>query len=986
MTRAFHFAWQTSPVVPVALERAHPRTVCLLAVLLSLGFLACSSSDVPPYAPAYRNAGPAGNSRTNDGGACNTPGQLGCPCTQTGATADCGHINYVNSDYVTCAMGTSRCDGNQWGPCSGNRIVAQSIRGQGLTASGIRTLSTTGGCNTPCDPACTRVVGQTQDVDAGGLTFTDAGISITGTIGAGPGSGPCKGLWCQVAACNGQPKTSVSGIVYDPAGKNPLYNAYVYIPVDPTAPLPTFTSGASCDTCAGAGSVSAVAVAQTGPDGKFTLNNVPSGTGVPLVVQMGKWRRKTTLPALNACSDNPVTSAYSRLPRNRFDGDNAIADIPHMAIASGVADPFECLLLKAGIDSAEIKAPGNNTRIDYYVFNGKNRSPGGAPGGSTLTSSLNTLKTYDVVLLPCEGTENDAHNTDAANLVSFANLGGRVFTTHYGYVWLATPSPTGIAKNQTAFFGTADWSRLDQNDYNNPTLATVDQTFPKGVAFAQWLQNVGATAALGSATINEPRHDARSALNPPSQRWIYGSSKYNTSSSPDMLLSMTFNTPVAAPSDQQCGRVVFSDFHVSADALVSASTCNYDTDCGFGATCNSMTPGTCSTVSCSANSGCQTGDSCTGAARGSCTTQACYTNSECGTGRTCSGRMGSCQVSCYADSECNAVPGNSRCSGSQGTCSAKSCSKTADCGGAGTCNNGTCSSVNCDTNIDCGSVRSCKNAVVGTCSRVSLSCDSKSDCSQYGASAVCSGASSGVCSAGNCYSSSDCGSNGTCNNGQLGTCQKTCASSADCGSLTCVSGLCQGCLGSGCPTGSSCGGYKAGTCSASGSMFPLSCRNGDLSAQEKALEFMLFDLSACVSPDSWTPPVPGIAFAPVTFNLDFTAQCPSDQRPIWREFDWQSQIPNTSTIEFKIQTSDTQANISRARSVDLASSTTSTDVPNWDVAIIDTASGGAFQKVDPPLTSLPYLRIAATLNPTSDNKASPTMIAWEVHYDCVDSQ
>src|SRR6185503_2663436 len=186
-----------------------------------------------------------------------------------------------------------------------------------------------------------------KDVDAGGLTITDSGVSITPGEAGNGGSGPCTGLWCNIASCDGGAKTTIAGSVYDPAGKNPLYNAFVYIPVDPTAALPTFTSGASCDTCAGTGTISAISMAQTGPDGKFTLStNVPSGTNIPLVVQMGKWRRKVLLPTVTSCTNNVISPANSRLPKNRTDGAGGFADIPKMALASGSADPFECLLLK----------------------------------------------------------------------------------------------------------------------------------------------------------------------------------------------------------------------------------------------------------------------------------------------------------------------------------------------------------------------------------------------------------------------------------------------------------------------------------------------------------------------------------------------------------------------------------------------------------------------------------------------------------------
>jgi hypothetical protein len=803
-------------------------------------------------------------------------------------------------------VGRSTCDGEKWGECFGDHIVAKSLPGMALGMTGRKILGTPVNCANVCNPNdCKSVVNTGKDVDSGGLTVTDSGISITpGEAGTG-GTGPCTGLWCNIASCDGGAKTTISGTVYDPAGKNPLYNAFVYIPVNPTAALPSFTSGASCDTCAGAGSISAISVAQTGPDGKFTLNtNVPSGTNIPLVVQMGKWRRKVLLPTVTSCTNNVIAPNDSRLPKNRTDGDGGYADIPKMAIATGSADPFECLLLKAGIDASEIQFPSTAAaRIHYYRFNGDDRDPGTAPAGTALTGNLNTLKLYDVVLLPCEGFENNAHNSDTPNLVNYTDVGGRIFTTHFGYQWLAT-TLLNVARNNSAFYGTANWY-INKSGYNDPMTGNVDTSFPKGQAFAQWLVNVGASATLGQMSINEPRWDAKSAINPPSQRWMYGKSRYSATN--DMLLSMTFNTPVAATPANQCGRVVFSDFHVSADALVSTSSaCNTNNDCGFGATCLPPVVGTCDVQSCTTNSHCSM------------------------SGATCVG-------------------------GSPGMCEPDSCTGNS---GSGKCDRGTCISNRCACTEDwhCGS---------GDCNGNPGFCDPKT-----------------------CTDNDDCGRSERCTAPVVGTCRKACSSSAQCDGAICVSGFCTGCQNDNdCPGwGADCNGAVAGRCSSTSSRFPLTCRNGDLSAQEKALEFMLFDLTACVSPDSWVPPAPTTVYNPVTFVQDFVSTCGQGQRPAWREFDWQDSIPSTASIVFEAQTANTVAELATAQIVPVATDDATTVLPAWDVALLDTTTGGVLRGASPPVISKNILRMTITLNPTSDKKASPTLMQWKVEYDCVDAE
>lgn len=394
--------------------------------------------------------------------------------------------------------------------------------------------------------------------NTGGGASTGGGHSTGGGSGSTGGGSACTNLECQIPQCPSGGTTSISGKVYDPAGRVPLYNVTVYVP---NKPLATLTAGPSCQSCAALITGAPVAVTLSGADGSFTLTGVPAGANIPLVVQVGKWRRMVTLPSVTACQSNPLTDPnLTRLPRNHTEG-----DLPQMAIASGRADPFECLLKKIGISDSEITTPNNGGRVHFYRENGMNLQGSNAPAGDTLYDNPTTLAGYDVVILPCEGGPNTKLPQSVTNLVNYTNAGGRVFTTHYGYVWTEPGWPQA-----------AEWNPGLPDLYDTVFNVSVDQSFPKGMAFASWLQNVQASVSPGVLGVNESRHDV-TAVKPGATRWLYGS--IPASNPADSIQHLTFNTPFLQDAGAgiegdpvQCGRVVYSDFHVTAGAV----------DAGFG--------------------------------------------------------------------------------------------------------------------------------------------------------------------------------------------------------------------------------------------------------------------------------------------------------------------------------------------------------------------------------------------------------------------
>jgi hypothetical protein len=441
-------------------------------------------------------------------------------------------------------------------------LACGSDTGTDTTLTGGRGAGATGGIVVTGGAGATG--GGAGTLGVGGAIGVGGTISTGGTSGAGggagmPPAGPCEGLQCrqttctlgscEVPACADGASTTVSGTVYAPSGTLPLYNVMVYVP---NAALEPLVEGASCNTCDVTVSGSPVTSAITDEAGHFVLPDVPVGANVPLVIQVGKWRKEVTIANVTACTDNPITDAnMTRLPANQSEG-----HMPRIALSTGELDALECLLRKIGISDSEFTNPDGDGRVNLFAgHEGTNEYEAGGEfpiSEESLWDAPSSLQPYDVVLLSCEGGEFPNEKPEEAReaLLQYLDGGGRAFLSHWHKIWLErgpAPLPTVMTFNDSD----------DDQDFT----ADIDQSFPKGAALARWLVNVEGSSVIGKVDLLDAQNTAATATPGISQRWIYHPNDPFTMA--ESVKYVSANTPVSAPANAKCGRVVYSDIHVS---------------------------------------------------------------------------------------------------------------------------------------------------------------------------------------------------------------------------------------------------------------------------------------------------------------------------------------------------------------------------------------------------------------------------------------
>lgn len=772
-------------------------------------------------------------------GTCTVPGEV---CGGGGTPNVCGTTAACTP--LTCAGAGANC-GFIGDGCGG--VLSCGTCGAGQVCGLIEPSA----CGTPgtCTPKTCADYGATCGPvpDGCGGVIASCGTCTAPQTCSGDPANPyqcgCTGVCNQLPSCPGGTTTTLTGRVTNPAGNTPLSRVLVYIPNNPQDPaLDSFPSTLTCDQCGANAAGNPLVSTHTATDGSFSLSGVPVGSTITVVIQVGRWRRRFSVNIPNACQSNvatgtgeggtPIQSGVLSMPRNSSQG-----DIPFTAIVTALGDNIECVFLKMGIDETEFKNPGGGGRIEIYNHSG--RGPYDiALGGAFINYStpdsyalVNHLQDYDQVVLPCPGTASvtgDPLLTQVSKLVDYVNAGGRLFTTHYSYIYLQR----GGAANP--FYGTALWSSSHAKQVS--AVATIDTDpalNPKGTDFAAWLNGIGAlsTVTPPTMTVGEARHDVQSVV-APTEQWMHYT---HTGQSQPAPLHFTFNTPVGASGSDQCGRVVFSDFHV-VDSPSSATwfpdECSsapmtpqekvleymlfdlascvqpYTPGCtpltcqDQGIACGPTTDGCGNVIDCG---GCAAPETCGGGGQpGQCGASTCVPQSCASQGFTCGfagdgcGDLIDCGT-CIAPETCGGAGIPGQCGGA--TCTPRSCQQLGvECGPAGDGCGGVLQCGSCPSPETCGGggilgvcgVATCTPA---TCASLGIECGLEGD------------GCGGVLDCGGCTAPETCGGGGT---------------PGQCGAVTCVPSEC----GTRCGLqGDGCGGIL--TCSPcdGGGCEPLTCES-----------------------------------------------------------------------------------------------------------------------------------------------------------------
>lgn len=390
--------------------------------------------------------------------------------------------------------------------------------------------------------------------------------------------------------CDGG-STLLTGTVYAPNGIDPIPKVRVYAAIQ----INPYPAG-YCDKCSAPIDPAYVATV-TAADGTYSLDldAVPAGATVLFTIQIGRFRKWTTLP-VTPCQSVAVTKAAETLP-----GANAAnANIPSIAVSSGNTDHLDSVLTTLGITEFDCYEGRANP---YYPYAGGGSCTALTAASPKLASALvDTTKfgatgSYNMAFISCAPDAYSTFTTPVGkkslggnagqgfdqttmtnNTQAWVAAGGRLFVTDTSYDYIAQPypldvtwdGPAGVPAGAAQPVDGANLGCSPPNNTTGPTTkynVTVDDT-----TLGAWLQVVGIVPVGSSTTPTvsiDGFYEPWSVIGsiPMSTQLIANGSMpmlapTATYSSNACLSAPAQNVPLTVQYDvPTCGRVLFSSYH-----------------------------------------------------------------------------------------------------------------------------------------------------------------------------------------------------------------------------------------------------------------------------------------------------------------------------------------------------------------------------------------------------------------------------------------
>jgi hypothetical protein len=342
-----------------------------------------------------------------------------------------------------------------------------------------------------------------------------------------------------------------------------------------------------CDQCSAPIDPAYVATF-TAADGTFSLDidNVPEASSITFAIQIGRFRKWTTLP-VTACTTETVPLAAETLPG----ASGPTANIPKIAVSSGNVDHLDVVLTTLGITEFDCYEGRANP---YYPYAGGGSCTSLSASSPTIASVLasNEIATsnYNMAFLSCAP---DAYATFSkvvsasamtTNTAAWVTAGGRLFVTDTAYDYIAQPFPapitwagpagtpqpvdganTGCAPANTSFANAH--AVLYPTTINDPTLAAwlqlpaIGFTSSPNVQIQGFYEPWSAMASLATTT----SLIATGTMMPMDP--TYPSTLCKTPTIESVPLTAEYDV-------SNCGRVIFSSYHTYTGTGASATAAN----------------------------------------------------------------------------------------------------------------------------------------------------------------------------------------------------------------------------------------------------------------------------------------------------------------------------------------------------------------------------------------------------------------------------